>query len=72
MQTFFLAMLAYPEVQRKAQEEIDRVVGNGRLPTLEDRKNLPYVDAVVNEAFRWRKSMLMLQAAFPAPRLFRT
>ncbi|KPM39026.1 O-methylsterigmatocystin oxidoreductase [Neonectria ditissima] len=50
---FFLAMTAYPEVQRKAQEEIDRVVGQDRLPTLSDRESLPYVDAVVKEALRW-------------------
>ncbi|KAI5465087.1 putative cytochrome P450 oxidoreductase OrdA-like protein [Mariannaea sp. PMI_226] len=50
---FFLAMTAYPEVQRKAQKEIDDVVGQGRLPSLSDRENLPYVDAVVKEALRW-------------------
>ncbi|KAM5368098.1 hypothetical protein ACJZ2D_009702 [Fusarium nematophilum] len=50
---FFLAMTAYPEAQRKAQEEIDRVVGQDRLPSLSDRENLPYVDAVVKEALRW-------------------
>ena len=33
----FLYMLLYPEVQRKAQEEIDRVVGHERMPTLNDR-----------------------------------
>ncbi|KAH8897936.1 cytochrome protein [Thozetella sp. PMI_491] len=53
MQTFFLAMTLYPEVQAKAREEIDRVVGSQRLPTLDDRPNLPYVEAVVKEAFRW-------------------
>ncbi len=53
MQTFFLAMTLYPEVQLKARQEIDRVVGTHRLPTLEDRPNLPYVEAVVKEAFRW-------------------
>jgi cytochrome P450 len=46
-------MTVYPEVQRKAQEEIDRVVGTGRLPTFEDRENLPYVDAIIKEALRW-------------------
>ncbi|RYP13071.1 hypothetical protein DL767_010944 [Monosporascus sp. MG133] len=53
VQTFFLAMMVYPEVQRKAQEEIDRVVGSQRLPSFEDRGHLPYVEAVVSEAFRW-------------------
>ncbi|KAH6666529.1 O-methylsterigmatocystin oxidoreductase [Plectosphaerella plurivora] len=50
---FTLAMLKFPDVQRKAQAEIDRVVGTGRLPTFADRENLPYVDALVKEASRW-------------------
>ncbi|KAL2845285.1 cytochrome P450 [Aspergillus pseudoustus] len=48
-----LAMLRFPDVQRKAQEEIDRVVGRERLPTLDDRENLPYVNALVQETLRW-------------------
>jgi cytochrome P450 len=48
-----LAMLRFPHVQRKAQEKIDRVVGTGRLPTVEDRENLPYINAVVKETLRW-------------------
>jgi len=51
--SFFLAMTLYPEAQRKAQEEIDRVVGTTRLPTFDDRPNLPYVDALVKEVLRW-------------------
>lgn len=50
---FTAAMVMFPEVQRKAQEEIDRVVGNGRLPTFEDRDSLPYMNALVLEATRW-------------------
>lgn len=50
--TFFLVMTLHPEVQRTAQEEIDRVIGTGRLPTFADRENLPYVEAVVKEALR--------------------
>lgn len=42
-----------PEVQRKAQEEIDRVIGKDRLPTLADRPSLPYIDAIVKEVLRW-------------------
>lgn len=53
IQWFILAMMMYPEVQEKAQEEIDRVIGTSRLPTHEDRKNLPYVSAVVHETLRW-------------------
>jgi len=46
-------MQLYPEVQRKAQEEIDRVVGRDRLPTISDRPNLPYIEAVIKELLRW-------------------
>lgn len=53
MASFFLAMALYPEAQRKAQEEIDRVVGNSRLPTFADRDNLPYINATVKEVLRW-------------------
>ncbi|KAF9871869.1 hypothetical protein CkaCkLH20_10501 [Colletotrichum karsti] len=50
---FFLAMSVYPDVQRKAQAEIDEVIGRERLPTFSDRPNLPYVGAVVKEVLRW-------------------
>ncbi|EJC98991.1 cytochrome P450 [Fomitiporia mediterranea MF3/22] len=50
---FFLAMTIYPEVQRKAQEEIDQVIGDVRLPNFEDRNNLPYINAIVKEVIRW-------------------
>lgn len=46
-------MAMFPEVQKKAQAEIESVVGSGRLPVASDRKNLPYVDALVKEVFRW-------------------
>jgi hypothetical protein len=45
--------MLYPETRRKAQAEIDRVIGNDRLPTLADQPNLPYTDALVKEVFRW-------------------
>ena len=51
--SFFLAVMVYPEVLVKAQAEIDRVVGRGRLPTLDDREDLPYIDAIVWECLRW-------------------
>ncbi|KAI1437328.1 cytochrome protein [Xylaria sp. CBS 124048] len=50
---FLLAMTLYPDVQRKAREEIDRVIGSGRLPKYSDKEHLPYVGAVVSEAWRW-------------------
>lgn len=51
--TFFLAMTLYPEAQRKAQEEIDAVVGTHRLPTIDDRDRLPYVNCLLKEVLRW-------------------
>ena len=45
--------MVFPEVQQKAQEEIDRVVGQDRLPTFKDRKDLPYIEATVKEVLRW-------------------
>ncbi|KAI0071515.1 cytochrome P450 monooxygenase [Panus rudis PR-1116 ss-1] len=54
MITFFLAMTRNPAVYKKMQEELDRVVGKDRLPELDDRDSLPYVEAVVKETLRWR------------------
>lgn len=51
--SFYLAMSLHPEVQKRAQEEIDRVVGTDRLPTFEDREKLPYVEALYLETLRW-------------------
>lgn len=53
MYTFFLAMVLYPDVLRKAQAEVDAVVGADRLPGFADREKLPYVDAMVKETLRW-------------------
>ncbi|KAJ5199950.1 hypothetical protein N7491_009252 [Penicillium cf. griseofulvum] len=38
----------------KAHEELDAVVGHGRLPVLDDKQNMPYITAIVEEIFRWR------------------
>lgn len=46
-------MTLEPEVQKKAQEEIDRVLGTKRVLGIADRPNLPYVEAVVKEVLRW-------------------
>ncbi|CAN9395563.1 unnamed protein product [Alternaria alternata] len=50
---FVLACVAHPEWLAKAQKEIDQVVGE-RLPGFGDLKDLPYIQAVVEEVFRWR------------------
>ena len=49
-------MLHYPDVYRKAQEEIDRVIGRERLPDLTDRGSLPYLEALVMELYRYTTS----------------
>lgn len=57
-------MVKYPEVQTKAQAELDHVLGQGRTPTFGDEKSLPYLMAVVKETFRWHPV-----APFTTPRL---
>ncbi|KZT21922.1 cytochrome P450 [Neolentinus lepideus HHB14362 ss-1] len=52
-QIFILTMMLFPEVQKRAQEEIDRVVGNERLPDFIDREKLPYITALMKEVLRW-------------------
>ncbi|KAJ7493339.1 cytochrome P450 [Mycena galericulata] len=50
---FFKAMALYPDVQAKAQREIDSVVGNDRLPGFSDKDQLPYTTALALEVHRW-------------------
>ncbi|XP_051017989.1 cytochrome P450 2B1-like [Acomys russatus] len=49
----FLLMLKYPRVAEKVQKEIDQVIGSRRLPTLDDRTNMPYTEAVLHEIQRF-------------------
>ena len=46
-------MTLNPDVLRRAQEEIDRVVGSERLPSFSDREDLPFINAVLKETLRW-------------------
>ena len=46
-------MLVNPSALKRAQEEIDRVVGNERLPTFDDKADLPYIEHIVWECLRW-------------------
>ncbi|KAI0712487.1 cytochrome P450 [Earliella scabrosa] len=46
-------MFLYPEVQTKAQAELDAVVGPNRLPDHSDMPHLPYISAIVKESMRW-------------------
>ncbi|KAJ2917332.1 hypothetical protein MD484_g3042, partial [Candolleomyces efflorescens] len=52
---FFLALCLYPEVQRRAKEEIDKVVGLERLPDFNDRPQLVYIQAFIMELLRWHQ-----------------
>ncbi|KAL4254416.1 cytochrome P450 family protein [Abortiporus biennis] len=50
---FILVMVKYPHIFKKAQEEIDRVIGFDRLPDFDDRESLPYLNCVIKELYRW-------------------
>lgn len=49
-----LAMMLYAEVQAKAHEELDRVIGRTHMPDFSDEDNLPYIRAICTEVLRWR------------------
>ncbi|KAF8168808.1 cytochrome P450 [Mycena galopus ATCC 62051] len=53
MLSFILAMLMNPEIQRKAQRDIDLVTEGRRLPDFGDLTSIPYLDAILNEVLRW-------------------
>ncbi|TFK78644.1 cytochrome P450, partial [Polyporus arcularius HHB13444] len=57
IQAFFLAMSLNPSIQKKAQAELDAVIGPHRLPNFRDRASLPYVEAVFKETLRWHNAM---------------
>lgn len=50
-------MALHPDKLRAAHEELDRLVGTDRLPTIADRPNLPYIDAVIKETMRWHPAL---------------
>ncbi|KAG2336907.1 cytochrome P450 [Suillus weaverae] len=54
LMAFALAMVSYPDVQRRAQAEINSVIGSDRLPAFEDRASLPYVESILRETLRWQ------------------
>jgi cytochrome P450 len=53
MHSLFLALVLFPQVQRRAQAELDVVIGRDRLPTFNDRPRLPYIEALCKELMRW-------------------
>ncbi|PVF92921.1 cytochrome P450 [Serendipita vermifera] len=50
---FFFALILHPEVQRKVHEELDKQVGGGRCPTMNEIRGLEYFNAAWNESMRW-------------------
>lgn len=52
--TFFLMMILYPDIMAKAQKEIDSIIGSDpeRLPAIEDRSSLPYLECILKEVYR--------------------
>ncbi|KAF7364917.1 O-methylsterigmatocystin oxidoreductase [Mycena venus] len=52
--SFILAMAVNPSIQKKAQVEIDAVVGSHRLPEFEDRPSMPFIEALYREVMRWK------------------
>ena len=46
-------MVLYPEAKKRAQEEIEAVIGNERLPTMDDKTSLPYTECLLKEIYRY-------------------
>jgi len=57
LRRFVYAMVVNPQMQRRAQEELDGITGGTRLPTCEDLPSLPYLVAIIKECFRWQSSL---------------
>ncbi|KAF9810818.1 hypothetical protein IEO21_06766 [Rhodonia placenta] len=60
----------YPEVQKKAQAELDTVVEAGKLPDYNDRPNLPYVNALIRSLATDRSSRRTIRAVMHDPSLY--
>ncbi|XP_072534409.1 cytochrome P450 1B1 [Salminus brasiliensis] len=53
LQWIVLVLVRYPDIQKRLQEEVDKVVDRNHLPTIEDQKHLPYVVAFIYEVMRF-------------------
>ncbi|XP_045197628.2 cytochrome P450 1A1-like [Mercenaria mercenaria] len=51
LQLLLLYMAAYPELQKRVQKEVDDVIGS-KTVSCNDRSNLPYLDATIQEVMR--------------------
>lgn len=52
--------MLHPEVTKKAQAQIDEVVGTEQLPSLEHRPDLPYIDCILKEVLRYVMQSMLL------------
>ncbi|KAF7541762.1 hypothetical protein G7Z17_g11875 [Cylindrodendrum hubeiense] len=50
---FILNMVLHPEIQEKARDQLDSVIGPDRLPEFSDRGSLPYIEHIVQEVYRY-------------------
>lgn len=62
---FIAIMLLHPGVQKKAQAEIDTIIGSSRLPDFSDRPSLPYVECVMYETMRQVSCFAFQAMLFP-------
>ncbi|KAG1745097.1 cytochrome P450 [Suillus paluster] len=53
LQTFLMAMVLYPDIQARAREELNQVVSHDKIPCIDDKASLPYLDAILREVLRW-------------------
>ncbi|KAI0056050.1 cytochrome P450 [Artomyces pyxidatus] len=51
--SLFFVLVLYPDVQKRAQAEVDAVTGGQRLPDYSDRPQLPFIEALYKEVLRW-------------------
>jgi cytochrome P450 len=49
-----IIFMYFPDILKKAQQMVDEAIGRDRLPTFQDLRRIPYVTAMIREAFRWR------------------
>ena len=57
--TLFYLLATHPEVQIRAQKELDSVIGTDRLPGFEDRPHLSFIEAIYREVLRWRPPTML-------------
>jgi hypothetical protein len=65
MTTLFYVMTMNPHVLKKAQAELDAVIGTDRLPQMSDLGALPYINAVIKEILRWSPPVPLGEEVYP-------